>query len=213
MMGQIHWKWLKMLSLLLAIVCLVVSPRVSRGRMATVDEGTKASSPDEVQIAPNGISVPIGLILLARKDQDRCAIKFTKFWTGKTPDDEYATYESYYQGSQTGNFGSKNVKLKAGKLSRPRLRGIGRLSFSFGQKDIECGAMKFFWPGNSWVCFFNTSQKQGDYGIELAPTKWTDISQVNVFDPRLRWYRYDESRKDTILPVDRLWDDGPIIRK
>jgi hypothetical protein len=212
-MRQIDRKWLTVLSLLLAISCPVLLPQVSRGRMANTDENMKVSSPGEVQIAPNGISVPIGIVLLARKDQEYCAIKFTKFWTGKTPDDEYATYESYYQGNKTGNFAKENVKFKVGKLSRPRLRGIGRLSFSFGQKDIECGPVKLFWPGNSWVCFFNTNQKQGDYGIQLAPTKWTDMSQVNVFDPRLRWYRYDESRKDTIVPVDQLWDNGPIIRK
>jgi hypothetical protein len=58
------------------------------------------------------------------------------------------------------------------------------------------------------IYFFSLSQKDGDYGIELAPTKWTDISQVNVFDPRLKWYRYDEKRKDTFIPIDQLWENG-----
>lgn len=62
---------------------------------------------------------------------------------------------------------------------------------------------------NSWtlVVYYNKhDQPQGDYGIELAPTKWTDISQVDVFDPRLIWYRYDENRKDLNIPVDKLWE-------
>ena len=46
-------------------------------------------------------------------------------------------------------------------------------------------------------------------GVEgKAPTKWTDISQVIAFDPRLRWYRYDENREDTYIPIDQLWEDG-----
>jgi hypothetical protein len=181
--------------------------------MATFEQDTKPLKSDDVGIAPNAIRVPVGAFVLARKNQEYCAVRFTKFWTGKTQEDEYATYESFYQGDGTGKFSSQNVKTKKGELSSPKPRGIGRLAFSFGHRDIQCGSVKLEWSGKGWVYFSNTGQKEGDYGIELAPTKWTDISQVNVFDPRLRWYRYDENRKDTMLPISRLWDDGPIIRK
>lgn len=173
--------------------------------MVNSDQEIKPFPIGEVGIAPNGIGVPEGFILLVRKNSKYCAIKFTKFWTGKTKDDEYASYEAYYQNDTTGNFKNKNVHFKKGELSRPRLRGIGRLSFSFGKIDVRCGPIELFWSGKGWVYFFSSNQKQGDYGIELAPTKWTDIQQVNVFDPRLKWYRYDENRKDMIVPVDRLW--------
>jgi hypothetical protein len=187
----------------------MVLPQILRGEMATSDQDTKPLKSDDVGIAPNAIRVPMGIVLLARYKQEYCAIKFTKFWTGKTPDDEYATYESYYQGNKTGNFADKNVKFKTGKLSRPRLRGIGRLSFSFSHTDIQCGPIKFFWSGRGWVYFFNSSQNQGDYAIELAPTKWSDIPQIDVFDPRLKWYRYDENRQRAKFPVEQLWEgDG-----
>jgi hypothetical protein len=198
---------------LIIIWCLMASLQILGGEMVAASQEIRTLNPDSVGIAPNGIRVPIGIILLIRKNTEYCAIKFTKFWTGETQDDEYATYESYYQGDRTGDFKKKNTIFKQGKLSRPRLRGIGRLSFSFGTTDIQCGPIKLFWSGKGWVYFFNSSQNQGDYGIELAPSKWTDISQVNVFDSRLRWYRYDESRKDVILPVDRLWEDKPIEGK
>jgi len=198
----------------LIILCwLIVWLQILGGEMVASDQDIKPLNPDNVAIAPNAIRVPVGIILLVRKNTEYCAIKFTKFWTGETQDDEYATYESYYQGDKTGDFTNKNVKFKQGELSRPRLRGIGRLSFSFGTIDIQCGPIKLFWSGKGWVYFFNSNQKQGDYGIELAPTKWADISQVNVFDPRLRWYRYDESRKDVIFPLDRLWEDKPLQGK
>jgi hypothetical protein len=175
--------------------------------MVPPDQDVKPLNPDEIGIAPNAIRVPVGTILLARKNQGYCAIKFTKFWTGKTPDDEYATYESYYLGDRTGDFTSKNIKFNAKKLSRPRLRGIGRLSLSFGNTDIQCGPVKLFWSGIGWVHFFNSNQTQGDHNVELAPTRWTDTSQINLFDPRLRWYRYDENRRRVKFPITSLWED------
>jgi len=181
--------------------------------MIASEHEIKPLNPDDVGIAPNAIRVPVGKILLVRKNTEYCAIKLTKFWTGKTQADEYAAYESYYQGDKTGDFTNKNVKFKQGKLSCPRPRGIGRLSFSFGSKDIQCGPIKLFWSGKGWVYFFNSNQEQGDYGIELAPTKWMHISQVNVFDERLKWYRYDENRQRVKFPVDQLWDDKPIEGK
>jgi len=162
---------------------------------------------NDVVITPVAVRMPLGKILLVRKDLEYCAIKFTKFWTGKTELDWYANYESYYQGDKTGDFNKKNVQFKKEKLSFPKPRGIGRFAFSFGNKDVRCGPIKLFWFGQGWVYFYSSSQDEGDYGIELAPTKWTDISQVNVFDPRVKWYRYDEKRKDVNIPIDKLWDD------
>jgi hypothetical protein len=168
------------------------------------DVGTPV--PNEVHIGNTAIVMPLGKILLVRRDSEYCAIKFTKFWTGKTEDDLFAKYESYYQGDKTGNFTNKNVKLKKEELSFPKPRGIGRLAFSFGNMNIECGTVKLLWTGQGAVHFYREGQHQGDYGIELAPTPWTDISQVNVRDPRIKWYRYDEKRKRVNIPLEHLWD-------
>ena len=108
---------------------------------------------------------------------------------------------------RTGDFSKSNVQFKKDKLSSPKPRGIGRFAFSFGNKEIKCGAIQLHWSGKGWVHFYGGDQKEGDYGIELAPTKWTNISQVNVFDPRVKWYRYDAKRQDIKIPIDRLWDD------
>lgn len=175
--------------------------------MVPSNQDIRPLRPDDVGISPNALRVPEKYILLVRKNAEYCAIRFAEFWTGETKEDEYAKYESYYQGDKTGNLTNQNVKIKQGELSRPRLRGIGRLSFSFGNTDIQCGSIELFWSGKGWVYFFNSNQKQGDYGIELAPTKWTDISQVNVFDPRLKWYRYDSNRQRDKFPIGELWDD------
>lgn len=163
--------------------------------------------PDDVHIGKSAIVMPLGKILLVRRDSDYCAIKFMKFWAGKTEKDLYARYESYCQDDKTGDFSKLNVRVRKAELSFPKPRGIGRLAFSFGNKEIDCGPVRLFWSGQGAVHFYSEGQKQADYGIELAPTKWTDILQVNVVDPRLKWYRYDENRKRMNIPADRLWDD------
>lgn len=170
---------------------------------------------NEGHVGQTYIVMPLDNILLVRKGYEYCAIKFTKFWTENTSEistlfvaagsDEYALYESHYQGDGSGDFSKKNVQFKKEKLSFPKPRGIGRLAFSFGNNEIICGSFKLFWAGKGAVRFYGKGKEEGDYGIELAPTKWTDISQVNVFDPRLKWYRYDEKRERVNIPIDKLW--------
>ncbi len=178
------------------------------GEILTSDqEQIVPPGPNDVVIGPNAVRVPLGRISLVRKNKEYCAVKFTGFWTGKTEEDWYATYESYYQGDKTGDFSNRNVQFRKEKLSSPQPRGIGRFAFSFGNRDVLCGSVKLEWTGKGWLYFYGSNQKEGDYGVELAPTKWTDISQVNIRDPRLRWYRYDQERKRVNIPIDQLWED------
>jgi len=173
------------------------------------EEDIRPPGQNEVHIAPNGVIMPPLRILLVRKDTDYCAIRFIKFWTGKDENDRYATYESYYQGDKTGDFTNKNAKFTKEELHfpKPSFSLFGH-PFAFDiRDDIRCGPIRLWWSGGGSVYFFKSAQRQGDYGIELAPTKWTDISQVNVSDPRLKWYRYDEKRKRMNIPVDQLWED------
>jgi hypothetical protein len=58
------------------------------------------------------------------------------------------------------------------------------------------------YPAN--VSVHTEGTKLGDHGIELAPTRWSAINEVNVSDPRLRWFRYDEKRKETYIPREDL---------
>lgn len=174
--------------------------------------------PNEVHIGNTIIVMPVGKILLVRKGSEYCAIIFTKVWSENTSEvgsffvasgsDEYAMYESYYQGDKTGDFSKENIQIKKEKLSYMKPRGIGRLAFTFGNQEIKCGSIRLSAIGNS-VSFYRKGQgqKEGDYGIGLAPTKWSNISEVNVFDPRLKWYSYDEKRQRVNIPIERLWDD------
>jgi len=163
---------------------------------------------ETVKVTPVGIKVPLNRIIILRSDSKYCAIKFTKFWTGQTNRDFFAKYQAFYQGDKTGDFSKENLTVSEKELSFPNPRGIGRFAFSFGKKDIVCGPIELLWFGEGNIHFFSSRQEEGDYGVEMAPTKWTDISQVNVFDKRLTWYRYDPKRNNIEIPIDELWSEG-----
>jgi hypothetical protein len=190
-------------------LCLIILFLMGEMEMAASKNGEDVGSADQnVIVSPNAIIMPFGKILLIRKDSDYGAVKFIKFWTGKAEDDVYATYESYYQDDKTEDFTNKNVKFTKEELHSPKPSfSLFGHPFAFSIKEeIRCGPFRLWWSGRGTVYFFSRGQREGNYGLELAPTKWTDISQVNVSDPRLNWYRYDEKRRDIKIPVDQLWE-------
>lgn len=188
------------------LCCLILAMYLNGNEvMASIYYGdVGAPSPNEVHIGVNCIIMPLGKILLVRRDSEYCAIKFTKFWTGKTEEDLFANYESYNLEIKAGNLNKENIQINKGELSFPKPRGIGRFAFSFGNKEIKCGLIKLFWSGEGAVHFYEEGQHQGDYGIELAPTNWSDISEVNLSDTHLRWYRYDDKRKRKNIKLNEL---------
>jgi len=186
---------------------LVMLPQVGAGELALAEQEYRQRA-DDVSVGATGASVPVGRIMLIRKGVQYGAIKFTNAWIGRFGW-ERATYESYYQGDGTGDFSKANVQVRNGRLSLSKEHWVGgghHINF-WRDVDIRCGPLKLLWTYRTNVCFFSDSQEQGDYGIELAPTKWTAISQVNVFDPRVKWYRYDEKRRAQFIPIDQLWED------
>jgi hypothetical protein len=164
---------------------------------------------NEVAIHHSGIELPVERILMIRKNSFYCAIIFTSFWTEKDGKEKYAAYKVYFQEDGTGDFSNKNVALSEGVASEMPLRGPFRpFIYQPGDSYIKCGPFRLTWAYRTFVGFMPPDKELGDFGFELAPTKWTDISQVNVFDPRLKWLRYDENRKRVNIPVDELWDNN-----
>lgn len=170
--------------------------------------GYAPPGPNEVQIAFSGVDMPLGRILLIRKNSKYCAVKFTRFWTEKDGKEKFATYEVYYKEDGIGDFSNKNLKVIKEKASLLPPRGpFYPLKWQPGNPEIKCRSLRLAWDYKGFVCFFERRDSPGEYGIELAPTKWADISQVNVLDTRLKWYRYDTKRKRMNIPIDQLWDD------
>jgi hypothetical protein len=170
-------------------------------------------SANEVMIHAHYVQMPVGRILLIRKGADCCAIKFTKFWTGKTEEDYFGSYERYYQGDGSADFTKLGVIFQTDRVSYPRIRGSAAFPFQFGAVDLRCGSIQLEWGGNGKVTFITPFQHPPhDAGVELAPTPWTDISEVNAFDSRVKWYRLDSKRRNIIIPIDQLFDN-PVAEK
>ncbi|MDI6784611.1 MAG: hypothetical protein QME64_11030 [bacterium] len=177
--------------------------------------------PNSVIIAGSGISIPIKRIILLRKKAQYGAVKFTKFWTkdiknsfytffvGKNAQDVYTTYESYYQEDGSGDFSKKNIKVRKGILSYKPRPGFPPHPLILGNSYVRCGQFKLLWYGTDTTAFlfFCEDYDKIDYELELAPTKWTNISEVDVFNPRIKWYKYEGYRKNISIPIDKLWED------
>jgi hypothetical protein len=159
------------------------------------------------------IVTPFQKILLIKKGEKYGAVRFTEFnrEDNATPGSafregkatEYAKYEWYYQGDGSGDFTKSNVKHGKGELVDKPLRGIGRLAFQTGTVRIEFGDFNLFWLYPTSVSFYSRPSCS-DTSVELAPTKSTRIEEISIFDPKIKWYQCDESRKNFLIPVEEL---------
>jgi hypothetical protein len=156
------------------------------------------------------VGAPVGNFTLIRKDTRLCAVRFTEHHRGHDAKPQtifssgeeslYAKYECFCRSERGGGFGQATV----GEVSKRPAWGIGRFAFGGGKLNLECGPFNLIWRYPARVSFHAEGTQLGDHGIELAPTRWSAISDVNVTDPRLRWFRYDESRSMTYIPSDDL---------
>ncbi|MFB3896088.1 MAG: hypothetical protein ACE14V_07285 [bacterium] len=216
------------------LVFIVLISIVGNEKVCSSQDTTLYKTPqiDDVDISGNCMSVPLGKIILVRKKDKYGAIKITKTWTRansivslfhKENLDTYASYESYYQADGTGDFNKKNVAIVKGKTSnKMRISLILLHPCQTGNPFVQCGPLELFcdvdFDGSYRLCFerkfydqdstADIWNNQTDYDLEFAPTKWNNILEVKVFDPRLEWFRYDDYRKTTTVPVDKLWIDN-----
>jgi hypothetical protein len=139
--------------------------------------------------------MPLGRILLARKGSDYCALKFINTWLGETRYDHYTSYELYYQGDGSGDFIKGNTQHENGELFDPHSRG--KITWKAAKNKISCGKFKLQWGYIACI---------GSRDAELAPTPWTDITDVNIHDLKIQWYRDDKNRARKTVHIDQLWE-------
>ncbi len=198
---------LKRLLIILAVFISTLSPKVCSADMATDSvKGYVPPAPNEVQISFSGIVIPLSRLILAHGPSGYCAIKFTKFWTEKEGQEKFARYEAYDLGRDTRVPPDSKMETVVDTVSSLPSRGpFYPLKWQPGNPEIKCGRLRFLWQYRGGVCFFGRKDNPGEHGIQLAPTPWTSIGEVNLTDPRIRWYRYDENRKTINVSIDQLW--------
>jgi hypothetical protein len=200
----------------------------------TIKETTiiiKDNNDNKVFIAWHGVSVPLGYITLIRDKNNYGAVKLTQYrireWHyligGPKQEDILVDYESYYQGDGNGDFSNKNVIIRKGEVSDKTRFFLpiilsGHSTIPIGNPYVRCGPLKVLWTEQTYLWFnrderfdIERGTKKAKINYELAPTKWKDISEVNVFDSRIKWYRpYEVKDNSQDIPIDKLWEDKEI---
>jgi hypothetical protein len=153
------------------------------------------------------IEVPIGAFLLVRKGNEIGAIRLTSIdptgteWLGKS------VYESYFQGDGSGSFLAGNVVRKTGDLNLQPSKGPGRGIYIYkpGPYRARIGKWSFGFYGPGRMAMTDHSFWTGDlsdHGFEFAPTCACDLSEIDVHDKQLRWFRFDRNANVTLALAD-----------
>ena len=159
------------------------------------------------------VGAPAGHTLLIRRGTDRCVVRFTSFRRdhdakpatsfNSGTDSVFAEYDWFYDRNSDGRENVPRYESGHRSLSLLATIGIGRLAFEAGNNEVICGPFRLVWFYPVRLGFNNRDSVK-DIGVELAPTRWTTIEQVNFEDRGLRWYKVDESRKPTLIPMNKL---------
>jgi len=165
---------------------------------------------DEAIVTFGHASPPRGRILLVRDAGAMCAIRFNNFSRAHDakPGDMFnsgdesfsAEYDWYALDAKTAEaIGSGKATVKRG-----RILGIGRMVLPSNSAALQCGSIRGLgWNYPMYVSMY-TGNKPSTSSAELAPTGWADIKHVNLHDPKLRWYAYDEERHALVIPFRDL---------
>ncbi len=160
------------------------------------------------------IKMTRGHFLLARKGADVCCMRFTNFYVTPDPAQQpgempyyYAEYEVYHRNDGRKKFDDGAAKRMRETLGmNPFIGGHGVLRPDPGPTQVRCGAHRFKWTYPTFVLMGTSlDPKRADSEVQLAPTPWTEIREVDASDQRLKWYRYDPNRGTFALRVHELW--------
>ena len=153
------------------------------------------------------VKLPVGAFLLVRKNGEIGAIRIAKIEPGGTEWVGKSTYESFFQSDGSGSLTSANALRKTGEIDIQAPKGPGRGVYIYqpGQNKAVVGKWSFVFinPNVMTMSAITRLQGNGDHGYEFAPTSACKISEIDLSDKRLRWFRYDRNASVT-LPIAGL---------
>jgi hypothetical protein len=199
----------------ISIIAVASAFASDRGKLISKkEENVERDAFSHAEIDPTLVASPLNRFLLVRKGNNACAVRFTKFWRDNDEkkstvfssgqENVYAEYESYHQGDGSFDFAKNNVKHTYGKLHDGPSYGIGRLAFKLGLSyRIQCGSFSLFWMYPARLEFIGYDGLW-DKEVELAPTKWQSIQEVNFNYSKLLWSRYSDDREKRYIPLDEI---------
>jgi len=160
---------------------------------------------DGVRIDSDCIVMPLGRVLLISRDNFMGAVRFLH--TEERSDGTYTKYE-YFEYEKGGA-----RKVREGELSFKPSSGKG-IFFHESPNKLAGPPLKlrdfslFAEAGGTdhSTVYFSDARNKPDLKVRMAPTPWKDISEVNLTNPRIRWFAYDDKESRKVIPIDKIWD-------
>jgi hypothetical protein len=182
-------KRLVIMSLILAMSCGADDARTAY---------TERVSPrPEYGIGPSNICLPIGRILLIRRNRQIYALRVIEALTDRDRSAFAATLE-------VSNLMAGNWKTRIERVEERQLRGFGHpFMFQTGNVRVDFVNFALRFNGPACVSMYRYNTEEADQGIAFAPTAWKSLSDVQMSASRLTWYRVDVSRS-TQSPLSSL---------
>lgn len=186
----------------MVLICLIAS-------LLFHPQEALALSPADVSVDSQAVVMPVGRVLLVKRENFLGAILFSH--NEVRPDGIHSKYKTFE--SVKGDFG----KIGEGEI----FRGEAKKGFFFNLRNfffhdigrigeikiksfvLYVDAMNEF---HSTVYFWEDGKAKPDVKIFLAPTPWKEIGEVNLSDARIRWFAYDKQRNRKVVAIDEIWD-------
>jgi hypothetical protein len=158
-----------------------------------------------------GVNLPVGKFLLIRKGNQFGALRITRIVPdkhSKPTENEWlgsVEYESYFISKSSNSFSRSANGRHLGELLFGPIRGFGfHYSSQSGNQEAVVGPWKlrFFDQDGMFMTaadFWNGIDD--DFGLQFAPTNFTQVNQLDPGENKLHWYGYDRDR-DIPCPVE-----------
>jgi hypothetical protein len=194
---------MRLICLLLLVSELIVhTPTAHAGQGGIV----ACKSNVDFVFGPRYMVVPEKMFLLVRKGTLLGAFHFTNmesdlYRNGRCYEGR-SSYESFFQGDGSGSLIKKNVVKRSGSINIEPIKGIHPFAWQPGADKLRVGNWKFGCMGNN-VVNMSLGFSEKDDGFEFAPTSAATLTEIDVTDKHLQWFKFDAENR-FIVPLTNL---------
>ena len=180
----------------------------------SIDNDQRAWTPQEWGMLKSGYvnwqnaAAPLTKYVLISEGDFLCGIRFVNFRRGQdktegsvwSSGDEtlFGAYEWYVFARE----GARVRIAEQGKrvVQRSALRGFGHFVIAGGHENVQCGNRQFGWQYPAGIVFSQVPNSDR----KIAPTRWEQASDIDLNDPKLVWYSFDQKREPKRIPLEQL---------
>ncbi len=197
---------MKILSIFLLPLIIISTPVIAQQKLVR-----ERLFRDGVGIASECVVMPVGRVLLISRDDFIGAVKF--FPNEERPDGTYSKYECFeYERLQFRMLREGEVSFrKSSSGFWAKMKGF--LSFHENPFKMAGPPLKFnnfslfavAGGGEHSTVYFWSAPNVPDLKVRMAPTPWREIEEIDLSDPRIKWFGYDDKESWNVIAIDKLW--------